>query len=252
MSDRSDSPQVAIVNQFFAHKYYPKQSAVGRRFRLDSAGGPVVQIVGVARQSKYFGLVEPPVEYIYLPLAQRSRMGVSLVLHTAVPPGELAAPLRSLVHSIDSGQPVIGLRTMDEIFDQRAKVVFDVFIQTVGGMGLLGLVLALVGLYGLMTYSVNLRHREIGIRIAIGAESSGVAQMIMKQGLALAGTGVAAGILLWLLASKAILAFVEGASFSWGLVALVAAGLLATASVGAYIPARRASRIDPSEVLRQE
>jgi ABC-type antimicrobial peptide transport system permease subunit len=103
-----------------------------------------------------------------------------------------------------------------------------------------------------MTYSINLRHREIGIRMAIGAESSGVARMIMKQGLALAVAGVAAGILLWLLASRAILTFVEGAPFSWGLVALVAAGLLATAAVGAYIPARRASRIDPNEVLGQE
>ena len=208
--------------------------------------------MGVARQSKYFGLVEPPIDYIYLPLAQRPRMGVTLVLHTAVPPGDLAAPLRNLVRSLDSGQPVIGIRTMDEIFDQRARKTFDVFIQTVGGMGLVGLVRALVGLYGLMTYSVNLRYREIGIRIAIGAESSGVVQMILKQGLTLAGTGVAIGVLLWVLASKAILTFMEGASFSWGLVALVAAGLLATAAVGAYIPARRASQIDPNQVLRQD
>jgi hypothetical protein len=127
VTDRSDSPPVAIVNQFLAHKYYPNQNAVGKRFRLDTAGGPVVQIVGVARQSKYFGLVEPAVDYLYLPLSQQPRTAMSLVLHTAVPPGDLAAPLRNLVHSLDSGQPVIGLRTMEEIFDQRARKMLDIF-----------------------------------------------------------------------------------------------------------------------------
>jgi hypothetical protein len=252
VTDRSDSPPVAIVNQFFAHKYYPNQNAVGKRFRLDTAGGPVVQIVGVARQSKYFGLVEPAVDYLYLPLSQQPRTAMSLVLHTAVPPGDLAAPLRNLVHSLDSGQPVIGLRTMEEIFDQRARKMLDIFIQTIAGMGMVGLILALVGLYGLMTYSVGLRQREIGIRMAIGADRFGVVKMVLKQGLALAGSGVAVGIVLWLLVSKPIVAFLEAHSFSWGLLALVAAGLIAAAALGAYIPARRASLIDPNLVLRQD
>jgi ABC-type antimicrobial peptide transport system permease subunit len=212
----------------------------------------MVQIVGVAKQSKYFGLVEPAVDYLYLPLAQQPRTAMSLVLHTAVPPGDLAAPLRSLVVSLDSGQPMIGLRTMDEIFDVRGRQMLDVLIQTIGGLGLVGLVLALVGLYGLMTYSVGLRQREIGIRMAIGADRSGVVQMVLKQGLALAGSGIAIGVLLWVLASKPILAFLEAHSFSWVLLALVAAGLLAAAAAGAYIPARRASLIDPNLVLRQE
>jgi len=141
---------------------------------------------------------------------------------------------------------------MDEIFDQRATKMLDIFVQTIGGLSLVGLVLALVGLYGLMTYSVGLRRREIGIRMAVGADRSGVVQMFLKQGLVLAGSGVAIGMALWLLASKPILTFLEARSFSWGLLALVAAGLLAAAAVGAYIPARRASLIDPNRVLRQE
>ena len=145
VTDRADSPRVAIVNQLFARKYYPNGSAVGRRFRLDSAAGPLIQIVGVARQSKYFFPVEPPVDYVYFPLAQQPRTGMTLMLHTAGAPGDLAAPLRNLVRSLDSGQPVIGLRTMDEIFDQRARKTLDIFIQAIAGMGLLGLALALVG-----------------------------------------------------------------------------------------------------------
>lgn len=252
VTDRADSPRVAIVNQLFARKYYPNGSPVGRRFRLDSASGPLIQIVGVARQSKYFFPVEPPVDYVYFPLAQRARTGMTLMLHTAGAPGDLAAPLRNLVRSLDSGQPVIGLRTMDEIFDQRAKKTLDIFIQAIAGMGLLGLALALVGLYGLMTYAVNLRQREIGIRMAIGAGRPGVVKMVLKQGMVLAGAGVVIGVLLWLLASKPLMAMVEARSFSWGLLALVAAGLLGAAAVGAYIPARRASLVDPNTVLRQE
>jgi predicted permease len=251
-TDRSDAPRVAIVNQLFASRYYPNQSAVGRRFRLEGATEQVVQIVGVAKQSKYFFPIEPPIDYIYLPLAQNAKTGMTLMLHTAGAPGALTGPLRDLVRSLDSGQPVIGIRTMDEIFDQRARGTLGVLVQAIGGLGLLGLVLALVGLYGLMTYSVGLRQREIGIRMAIGADRVGVMQMVLKQGLLLAGTGVAIGLAVVLLLSKPVIRFVGARSFDWGLLTLTAAGLLAAAAIGAYLPARRASLVDPNSVLRQE
>jgi predicted permease len=252
VTDRADTPRVAIVNELFAHKYYPKGSAVGRRLRLDGPQGPVLQIVGVAKQSKYVFPVEPPIEYIYQALEQSSKTGMTLVLHTAIAPGELAAPLRELVRSLDAGQPVIGVRTMDDIFDQRARKTLGMLIVTVAGLAVLGLILALVGLYGLMTYSVGLRRREIGIRMAIGADHAGVLRMILRQGMTLAGVGVAVGLLLWLLASKPLMSVVQARSFSWGLLVLVAAGLLGAAALGAYIPARRASLLDPNAVLRQE
>jgi predicted permease len=252
VTDRAGSPRVAIVNELFARKYYPNQGAVGKRFRLDSAGAPAIEIVGVARQSKYMFPVEPPLDYIYLPLAQRPQTAMTLMLYTAVPPADLAGPLRALVRSLDAGQPVIGIRTMDEIFTQRARTTIDILIETIAGMGVLGLILALVGLYGLMAYSVGLRQREIGIRMAIGADQLGVVKMVLKQGMTLAGMGVGIGLLLWLLASRPVMAIVEARSFSWSLLALVAAGLLVVAAVGAYIPARRASLVDPNTVLRQE
>jgi predicted permease len=251
-ADRADAPRVAIVNQLFASRYYPNQSAVARHFRLEGPAGPVVQIVGVAKQSKYLFPIEPPIDYIYLPLAQNAKRGMTLLLQTADAPGTLAGPLRDLVRSLDAGQPVIGIRTMADIFEQRARGTLGILIQTIGAMGLLGLVLALVGLYGLMTYSVGRRQREIGIRMAIGAGRTGVLSMVLKQGLVLAGTGVAIGLAILILLNKPVMRLVGAKSFDWGLLALTAAGLLAAAAVGAYLPARRASLVDPTLVLRQE
>jgi ABC-type antimicrobial peptide transport system permease subunit len=119
-------------------------------------------------------------------------------------------------------------------------------------MGILGLVLAMVGLYGLMNYSVSLRQREIGIRMAIGAAPATVVGMVLKQGMILAGSGVVIGLSLSLAAAKPTAALVQGHGFNLPLVALVALALLAMAALGAYIPARRASRVDPNTVLRQE
>ena len=251
-TDRADAPRVAIVNQLFAGRYYPNQSAVGRRFRLKGPAGPLVQIVGIARQSKYLFPIEPPIDYIYLPLRQNAKTGMTLMLQTADAPATLAAPLRDLVRSLDAGQPVIGIRTMAEIFDQRARETLGILTQAINALALLGLVLALVGLYGLMTYSVGRRQREIGIRMAIGSDRIGVLAMVLKQGLVLAGIGVAIGLAILMLLSKPVMRLVGAQSFDWGLLALTAAGLMGAAAVGAYLPARRASLVDPILVLRQE
>jgi len=259
-TDRADTPLVAVVNQVFADKYFPKQDPVGKHIRVevDEHTRPNVEIVGVARRSKYFFPLEPPVDFIYLPVSQREATSVTpttaltLMLYTTAPPGDFSAPLRDLVRSLDPGQPVIGVRTMQEIYDVRATRTLNVILGTVAGLGMLGLVLALVGLYGLMTYTVGLRQREIGIRMAIGANRAGVMRMVVKQGILLAGIGVAIGVLLWLLVSRPVMAVVGASSFSWSLLALVAFGLMAVAGIGAFLPARRASLVDPNRVLRQE
>ena len=250
-TDRAGSPGVAIVNELFAKKHYPNRSAIGQRLRLKSASGPLVEIVGVAMQSHYFFLTEPPFEYLYVPLAQNPQAAMTILLHTAGPSGVAAEPLRDVVKSIDAGQPVISVRTIEEVFDRRTGSLL-VLNQALGGMGLLGLGMALVGLYGLMSYSVSLRAREIGIRMAIGADRSGVQRMVLRQGMVLAGGGVVVGLLFCLLASKAVTAALGVPGFNLTLLALVAAGLVLAAALGAYVPARRASRMDPNSVLRQE
>jgi predicted permease len=252
LTDREDSPRVAIVNEQFARKYYPNQGAIGSRLQLESTGGAFVEIVGVAKQSKYVNLFEPPMECLYLPLTQNPTAGMALMLETEGPSAGVAGPLRDLVRSLDSRQPIYGVRTIEEVFDLRATKSVSILIEAIGGLGFLGLVLALVGLYGLMTYSVSLRQREIGIRMALGANQTTVVMMVLKQGMVLAGSGIVIGLLLSLAVGKPTAAMVGGHGFNLPLVALVAMALLAMAALGVYVPARRASRVDPNSVLRQE
>jgi predicted permease len=252
VTDGADSPRVVIVNELFAHKYFPNQDALGKRVRLNSAEGALAEIVGVAKQSKYIFPIEPPMEYLYLPLAQNPAPAMTLLLETAGPSAGLTGPLRDLVRSLDPRQPIYGIRTMEEFFDVRAHKTLGLFVEAMAGLGVLGLVLALVGLYGLMSYSVSLRQREIGIRMAVGAAPASVVGTVLKQGMILAGSGVIVGLGLSLAAAKPMAALVQGEGFNLPLVALVTLALLAMAALGAYIPARRASRVDPNTVLRQE
>jgi predicted permease len=251
VSDRAESRPVAIVNEMFARKYYRNQNPIGKRLRVKGATGEVLEIVGVARQSKYEDLVEPPVEYLYRPLSQNPQQALTIMVATAGPSSTAAGPLRDIVRSLDAGQPMYGVRTMEEVFDERTNEL-GIWTEAIGAMGLLGLILAMVGLYGLMSYSVSLRAREIGIRMAIGAGRSGVLGMIMKQGMVLAAAGASIGLLLCLLASRAVSFALGVPGFNLPFVALVTAGLVAAAALGAYAPARRASRLDPNAVLRQE
>ncbi len=252
VTDRADSRPVAIVNERLARKYYPNQSPIGKRLRLKGDKDQMLEIVGVARQSRYFFLVEPAVEYLYRPLSQNPQQSLTILVETAGPSSAATGPLREIVRSLDAGQPMYGVRTMEEVFDQRATKTLGILTEAIGGMGLLGLILAMVGLYGLMSYSVSLRSREIGIRMAIGAGRSGVLGMVMKQGMVLAAAGVSIGLLLCWFASKGVSAAVGVPAFNLPFVALVTAGLVAAAALGAYAPALRASRLDPNAVLRQE
>jgi predicted permease len=252
LTDGEDSAPVAIINEQFARKYYPNRDPIGKRLRLYSADGPLVEIIGVAKQSRYVFPVEPLMEYLYLPLSQNPATAMTVMLQTEGPSSAAAEPLREMVRRLDSHQPIYGVRTMEEFFDVRATKTFGLFIKALTALGTLGLVLAMVGLYGLMAYSVSLRQREIGIRMAIGADPAGVVRMVLKQGMLLAGSGVAIGLLLSLAASKPTAAMVSGRGFHWPLVALVTLALLAMAALGVFLPARRASQVDPNTVLRQE
>jgi predicted permease len=252
VTDRADTARVVIVNEQFARKYYPNQDVIGKRLRLNGAAGPFAEIVGVAKQSKYLNPLEPPLEYLYLPMAQNPTPAMTLMLETKGPPSEEAGPLRDLVRRLDANQPIYAVRSIQEVYELTVKQRMDIIRQLIGGLGFLGLALALVGLYGLMTYSVSLRHREIGIRMAIGADPANVVRMVLKQGMILTGSGVVIGLILSLAASRPLANMVQGRGFNMPLVALVTLALLAMAAVGAYLPARKASRVDPNTVLRHE
>jgi putative ABC transport system permease protein len=251
-TDTADSPRVAVVNEQFAKKYYPDRDPIGKRLRLGGAQGDWVEIVGVAKQSKYAILIEPPMTFLYLPFSQNYRAEMTLMVQTAGPSESLAPALRDLVRSLDSNQPLFALRTMEEYFHERATKVFALLTGMVGGMGLLGLILALSGLYAVIAWSVARRSREIGIRMAVGADRVTVLSMVLKQGLRLSVVGIIIGFALSMLFSRALTAGMGVPSFSVPILVLAPVALLAMTAIGAYVPARRAARLDPLTVLKQD
>ena len=250
-TDTATSPHVGIVNEELAKQYWPGKDPIGKRFRLDH-NGPLVQIVGVAKTSKYLWFAEPPTDYLYLPVAQNPRAKLTLLAQSFGDPAALVAPLREVVRGLDTNQPIFDVRTMEDLYQKRAVSNPNMIIGTIGAMGLIGLVLALVGLYGLVAYTAGRRTREIGIRMAIGAQRTTVLRMVMRQGLRLSLTGIAVGIALGAGAEHAVNAIFSATGTDWGMYVLVAPLLLAVTLLAAYVPARRASRVDPVRALRYE
>jgi macrolide transport system ATP-binding/permease protein len=251
-ADRADSSRVAIVNELFA-KHYLGKNPIGKRVRLNQADGPWVEIVGVTPTGKYAQLFEPPLDYLYLPFSQNPRGQMALIAEAYGDPTSLAAPLREMVRSIDANLPVYGVRTMADIVDQRAVRLMHFLNGIVASIGLLGLGLALVGLYAVVAYQVARRTREIGIRMALGADRPQVMRLILRQAATMGLTGVAIGLVLSLAAGRALTASLMATpALDPVLVTLVPLGLLATTLVAAAIPARRASRVDPMVALRQD
>jgi putative ABC transport system permease protein len=251
-TDNATAPAVAIVNQQFARHYFPNQNAVGRRLRMENANGPAVEIVGVVKTTKVLWVAEPPTEFLYLPYAQRPRASMTLVLHTSVDAASLAPALRTVVHHIDPNQPAFDVRTMEYFYQKRAVEVPNMIVQTVGILGLMGLGLAVIGLYGLVTFSASQRTREIGLRMAIGADRWSVLRLVLRQGLVLAAIGVAIGLVLSAFANRGVSAIFNGHGIGIGTMLIMAAGMMAVSLVAAYAPAHRASRLDPMKVLRDE
>lgn len=255
-SDGQSSPLVAVVNEHLANHYWPGGNALGQRFHLRDAAGDVVEIVGIARMSKYVWIAEAPSDFVYLPLKQHPRSLLTLVAESAAPDAAAVAPsLSGVVHGLDPDMPVFETRTMQEIYARLAVRNASMITNVVAALGLMGLVLAVVGLYGLVAYSVSRRTREIGIRIAIGADPPKVVWMVLWQGLRLSAAGVAAGVVAAFFACRGIASAVgAGAPFRAGLVdyAAIALPLLGITMLAAWTPARRASQVDPIRALRDE
>jgi macrolide transport system ATP-binding/permease protein len=251
--DKADSARVAIVNEEFAKKYWPNQDAIGKKIRLNDPSGPVAQVVGVAKTAKYIFIGEPALPFLYLPLTQHTQTRMSLVVETFGDPATMTAPLREVVRSINPDQPIYNTHTFATFYEQRATEVFLMIFETVCAMGLLGLVLAVVGLYGLIAYSVSRRTQEIGIRMALGAQRSNVAALILRQGFVLAIIGVAIGFAASI-AVRGILAqgLIGLGTLSPAVLAIVPIALLAVTMAACYLPAHRAARIDPIRALRWE
>jgi predicted permease len=255
-SDLANTPLVAVVNQQFANHYWPKEDALGKRFHLKNASGPLVQIVGIAKTTKYFWIAEPPLEHVYLPYTQSPRSALTIVAGSETADASNLAPvLRKVVRGLDPNMPIFDVRTMRDFYNQRAVKTPNMIAESVAGLGLMGLILAMIGLYGLVAYSVSRRTREIGIRMAIGADRQKVIHMVLKQGLKLGVAGIAVGLIISFFVCRAITSQVWIASFeplNPLFYAAIALPLLLITVLATYAPARRASLVDPMRALREE
>jgi predicted permease len=252
-ADTANSTKVAIVNETFAKKIWPGQDPVGKTFRTDKTGPPI-QVVGLTRTGKYMFLYESPQLYVYFPIAQRYASGATLFVHSVNDPGQLASAVREQISQLDGSLPVFGITTMDDhvrfgkpLLPARLGAMF------VGAFGVLGLILASVGVYGVVSYSVSQRTQEIGIRTALGAQRSNVLAMVLKQGMSMALIGTVVGIALAFLLFRGLHTVLYGVqSTDLATLATVSALLLTVAFIASYVPALRATRVDPVIALRNE
>jgi predicted permease len=248
--DTAASVPVAIVNETMARSYWPHRNPIGSRMQI---GKQTLEVVGIAKDIKYRDLSEQRQPFLYLPFAQQYSALMTLHVESAVDPATLAAPVLAEIRRLDPGTPVEGVQTMDRFFEDGALFGNRLITLLVTVIGLFGLLLSMGGLYGVIAYSVSRRTREIGIRIAIGADPGSVARLILRQGMKLTVIGVAIGLTLSLLASKLLGSLLVGVSARDPVVYAAVPLLVAAVSLFAcYTPARRASRVDPLVALRQD
>ncbi|HUQ81344.1 MAG TPA: ABC transporter permease [Gemmatimonadaceae bacterium] len=248
-SDDARAPRVAIVNETLAKRLAPDGNAIGRTFGYDRRR---VTVVGIARDSKYGSLTEQVPAYVYTPTAQSWRSDLTLMVRSAVDPASLAPAIRDIVREIDPTLPRPLVRTLQQ---ETSIVLFPHRIAAIvtGVLGGVGLMLAAVGLYGIIAYSVSRRTREIGVRVALGAQRGDVLGMVVREGMRLAGTGVAVGLVLAAIATRLIAGFLfsvspmDGATF-----AAMSGVFIAVALLASYLPARRAAATDPLTALRSD
>ncbi|MGE5244822.1 MAG: ABC transporter permease [Betaproteobacteria bacterium] len=251
-ADTPKSPRVAIVNEAFARKYWPKERAIGKRFRLRTLDGREVEIVGVSADYKINTVGEGATPYIHYCERQRPNTGEVIFARTRGDAEQMLAAIRRELAALDPNVVFIDNQTMDAQVDATLMPA-RLSALAVSVVGLVAMVLAAVGLYGVIAYSVARRTREIGIRMALGAEPGSVLGLIMRQGLSVTAAGAAVGLLLAFAAAKAV----AGALYTVGPADPVAWGvsiavLLLVSALANAVPARRAARIQPSVALRTE
>jgi predicted permease len=251
-SDTDKAPQVAVVNEAFARTYWPDQSPLSKRFKRNRAGSPWITVVGVIANARTESLAQAGVPKIYLDLFQTGGKRLAIFLRGHLDPAAIAEQVREQVQSVDPTLPVSGAQTLNETVS--ASVAAKRFaMQMVALFALTALMLAGLGIYGVISYLVSERTQEIGIRLALGAERRSILRMVLRQGLGLAIAGAALGIVCALIVSRLMAGVLYGvrptdpATFAEVAVLLVLVALFAC-----YVPAMRATRVDPMVALRHE
>ncbi len=249
--DREGAPPVVVVNETMAAKLWPGQDPIGKRFRF-FGDKFLVEVVGVARNVKYNTLGEDPQPYIYLPLAQRYDGALALLARTAGDPAAVLPTVEREVRGMDKGLPITNVATVERVLANGLWAP-RVGASLLAVFGLLALVLAAVGIYGVTSFSVARRAREIGIRMALGARRGTVLGMVLGQGMTVVALGLAVGIAVAAAVSRLAAGLLFGISptdpLAFGATALLLAAVALAANL---LPARRATAVDPVTALRQE
>jgi predicted permease len=251
--DTASSPPVAIVNETLAARMWPNRDPIGQRMRLDKESGPQVEVVGIARDTKYLYWAEAPQAAFFTPFSQNYSAHMMVEVRTLGDPAAMAEAARAQVRALDPDMPIFNMNTMGNYYHDRAMLGPRLLAQMVTAIGLAGLLLAVIGLYGVVAYAVGRRTREIGIRMAVGARPVAVLRMVLGQGLLFTAVGVVAGVSIALLAGRFFKDFVIGVSPHDPAILIGVPLILTAVMIGACaIPARRAARVDPTRALRQE
>jgi predicted permease len=251
--DGDGQPHVAIVNETLAQRFWPGQNAVGQRLRPFGAGasaGDAIQIVGLVRDSKYVTVGEAPRPFMYRPLAQAYVPRIRLLVRAAGAPASVLPTIKQEVRALDPGLPVFNVATLADA-TSLSLLPARIAGALLGTLGLLALALAALGIYGVLSYLVRARTREIGVRVAIGATPQAVVVMVVRQAMIWTIAGATIGLGLALVLTRFLQAFLYGVSPTDPQTFLIVSGLLTlVASIAALIPAMRASRLDPLVALR--
>jgi putative ABC transport system permease protein len=248
-ADNAQAPKVVIVNDAFARQFWPDQNPVGKRIIVGRGPTPA-EVIGAAADIKNKGLEQETQPQLYLPFPQLPWGDMNLLVRTAVAPSSITAAVRAQIAAVDPDQPVTKVRTVDDLMDSsRSQPRFTMLL--LGVFSATALVLAVIGIYGVLSYSVALRRKEFGIRLALGAEHADILRLVVRQGFILTIAGIAIGLMASLLLTRLMSTMLYKVS-AYDLTTFVLTPLvfLGIALLASYLPARRATRVDPLEAIR--
>jgi predicted permease len=252
--DTKDSTRVAVVNEELAKRLWPGQDPIGHHFRYGLTSNMLAEVVGVTRTGKYEALFEDPRAYFYVPLAQDYSARRTLQVRTSVPPDTLAQAIQGIARKLDPNVPIYDAMTMQEsLGGANGFFLLRIGALFAGSLGVLCVILAVIGVYGVISYAASLRTHEIGVRMALGAQRGNVLGMVLSQGLWLVGVGLVIGLAL----SAGLTQFLRNLLIAIGAldpVTYIGVSLLliGVAAIACFVPARRATKVDPLIALRYE
>ena len=248
-ADNEKAPKVLIVNENFARRFWPNQNAVGKHITVGRSPVPA-EVIGVAADVKNNGLEQETQAQLYLPFPQLPWGDMNLLVRTVVPPQSITSAVRTQIAAVDPDQPITNIQTLDELMARsRSQPRFTMLL--LGAFSATALLLAVIGIYGVLAYSVAQRQHEFGIRLALGARRADILRLVVRQGVVLAITGIAAGLVASFFLTSLLSSIVYKVS-TRDLVtfSLTPAFFLCIALLASYLPARRATKVDPIEALR--